>query len=152
MNRVCCVIINKKTNKVLLGTKKRGFGKGKIQLPAGKVNHEEVNTKAVIREVKEETGLKITSPKYCGTLKYKFDGRDDFNLYVYKTEKFSKKIKESEEFCPQWIDKDNIPYEKCFPDTEYWLENVLKGRGVECEFEYKGEKLKVEKYSFFINV
>ena len=59
LNLIC--IRNKKEKKVLLGLKKRGFGKDKWNGFGGKVETENKETimTSVIRELKEESGLTV---------------------------------------------------------------------------------------------
>jgi len=49
--------------KVLLGRRGRGFAKGKFALIGGKPDSGELPIQAIVREVKEETGLKFNNPK-----------------------------------------------------------------------------------------
>jgi len=53
------VVLIEKDEHVLLGKRKGGFGKGKWGLPQGYIEFEEDFITAAIREVKEETGLKV---------------------------------------------------------------------------------------------
>jgi mutator protein MutT len=49
--------------KILLEKRKGDPGKGKWSIPGGLVELGETTTEAIIREVKEETGLDVTEPK-----------------------------------------------------------------------------------------
>jgi ADP-ribose pyrophosphatase YjhB (NUDIX family) len=53
------VVLIEKDEHVLLGKRKGGFGKGKWGLPQGYIEFNEDFLTAAIREVKEETGLKV---------------------------------------------------------------------------------------------
>jgi 8-oxo-dGTP diphosphatase len=53
------VVVIEKNNKVLLGKRVEGFGKGKWCLPQGYIEFEEDFLTAAIREVKEETDLDV---------------------------------------------------------------------------------------------
>lgn len=67
------VIINHK-NELLVATRANEPGKGTFDLPGGFVDMNESAEEALAREVKEETGLAITSPKYLFSVP---------NLYLY---------------------------------------------------------------------
>jgi len=60
-----CYLINNQ-GEVLLQFKRRGFGVGKWNGPGGKVETGEELEQAVIREVKEETGLEASDLKKNG--------------------------------------------------------------------------------------
>ena len=63
---------------------------------------------AVIREVKEETGLKISHPILCGIEEFKTKEEDRYLMLYYKTDKFSGKLKSSEEGEVFWINKNDM--------------------------------------------
>ena len=67
-----------------------------IAFPGGHVEAGESFTEAVIREVKEETGLRIASPQICGMKDWVEDGIR-YVVHFYKTEKFDGDLKSSEE-------------------------------------------------------
>ena len=67
-----------------------------ITFPGGHVEAGESFTEAVIREVKEETGLRIASPQICGMKDWVEDGIRYVVLF-YNTEKFEGDLISSEE-------------------------------------------------------
>lgn len=64
------LIFIKNDNQVLLGLKKRGFGKGKWNGFGGKVEQNETIFDGAIRETKEECNLKVDNLKYVGIVAY----------------------------------------------------------------------------------
>jgi len=72
-----------------------------ITFPGGHVEAGESFTEAVIREVKEETGLRIASPQICGMKDWVEDGIRYVVLF-YKTEKFEGDLISSEEGEVWW--------------------------------------------------
>ena len=70
---VLCLI--HKENQYLLQDRKKDDWKG-FTLPGGHVEKEESIVDAVVREMKEETGLTIFRPKLCGVKQFPIeDGR-----------------------------------------------------------------------------
>lgn len=79
-----------------------------MTLPGGHVEVGESFTEAVIREVKEETGLRIASPQICGMKDWVEDGIRYVVLF-YKTEKFEGDLISSEEGEVWWENLKEMP-------------------------------------------
>jgi 8-oxo-dGTP diphosphatase len=60
---VACILL--KGNKILMGKRKSSHGAGAWAPPGGHLEFGEEPVNAVVREVLEETGLKVTSPKFA---------------------------------------------------------------------------------------
>ena len=102
---VLCLIQDK--NRVLLQNRVKADWKG-YTLPGGHVEPGESFVEAVIREMKEETGLDIISPKLVGIKQFPIkDGR--YVVLLFKTEKFKGKVVSSEEGEMEWVDYERIP-------------------------------------------
>jgi 8-oxo-dGTP diphosphatase len=90
---VICLIY--KDNKILLQDRIKKDWKG-YTLPGGHVEKDESFINAVIREMKEETGLTIKHPILCGIKHFPIDnGR--YLVLLYKTNEFEGHLTSSEE-------------------------------------------------------
>ena len=96
-----------------------------ITFPGGHVEAGESFTEAVIREVKEETGLRITSPQMCGMKNWVEDGIRYVVLF-YKTEKFEGDLISSEEGEVWWEDLKELPNRNLSLDIEDMLRIFLE--------------------------
>ena len=131
-----------KDGKILLGEKKKGFGKGKLNGPGGKIEPGETPEQGMIRETMEEVGITPTKYKEMGTVEfvewYK-GGEQNVIFYLYVATEYEGKLKESDELKPYGFDLDNIPYDKMFEDDSYWMPIVLEGNKIQAFFEYDKE-------------
>jgi 8-oxo-dGTP diphosphatase len=101
---VICLIY--KENKILLQDRIKRDWKG-YTLPGGHLEKDESFVTAVIREMKEETGLTITNPVLCGIKQFPINnGR--YLVLLYKTNEFEGDLTSSEEGKMEWVDRENL--------------------------------------------
>ncbi|KAF8067738.1 NUDIX hydrolase domain-like protein [Lyophyllum atratum] len=144
--------------KVLLGYKKRGFGKHKFNGFGGKVEDGETSREAALRELEEEAG--ITAPlEYAGTLLFLSEGADvAFHIEIYRADEYSGVITETDEMRPEWFsipssagsEASSIPFEKMWDTDPYWLpllfsKTVFVGRA---DFKQEGDVFSLHKWWF----
>lgn len=94
-------------NKVLVQDRKKKDWPG-ITFPGGHVEQGESFTEAVIREIREETGLTISAPRLCG-IKDWYENGLRYIVLFYKTEQFEGTLQSSDEGEVWWEDIDNLP-------------------------------------------
>lgn len=137
MNRIATLCIISEADRILLGMKKRGFGMGKWNGFGGKVAEGESIEGAAKREVVEECGLTVESMASAGILKFTWDGQDDiFEVHVFRADRWSGDVVESEEMRPQWFAIDEIPYAEMWPDDKFWLPAFLEGKTCNGTFHF----------------
>ena len=92
-----CMICDGKGN-VLVQDKKNHPTWHGWNFPGGHVESGEYVTPSVIREIKEETGLVIKSPKLCGIKEFhKLKDGKRYIVFLYTADKFSGELKPSSE-------------------------------------------------------
>ena len=80
-----------------------------ITFPGGHVEKNESFVESTIREMEEETGLKVSNLKLCGIKQWNMD--DEYNRYIvvlFKTNSFEGELKSSSEGKVFWIKKEEI--------------------------------------------
>ena len=114
-----CMVFN--GSKVLVQDKKDEDYSG-ITFPGGHVEKGESFTDAVIREVFEETGLKISSPKICGIKDWMRKDGTRYMVLFYKTDKFEGTVTSSDEGEVYWIELEEMKQKK----LAYGMDKMLK--------------------------
>ena len=118
LTNICLVY---KDNQILVLDRKKKDWPG-LTFPGGHVEKDENFVSSVIREVKEETGLRIKKPILCGIEEFKTEQEDRYLMFYYKTNNFSGKIKSSKEGEVFWINRDDLNKYKLSLD----LKRILK--------------------------
>ena len=135
--------------KLLLGMKKRGFGKGRWNGFGGKVNSNESIDLAAKRELKEETGIIAQDMEKFGILDFKFPNNPEiWQMHIFKVQKFKGEPQESEEMRPQWFHVKDIPFEQMWPDDKYWIPLFLRERKFQGAFLFDESDNILEKKLF----
>ena len=110
-----------------------------IAFPGGHVEAGESFAEAVIREVFEETGLTIESPRLCGVKDFSDeDGR--YVVFLYCADRFSGDLRSSEEGEVFWAELGELPRMKLASSMGDTLRVFLEDDLSECHFfEENGE-------------
>lgn len=153
---VLCLVENPNTHQLLMVKNLRGMNKGYHNFPGGKMDYGEDINQALLREVKEETGLTLLGAKFVGRIdvvpadvqKVRANTKD-VQVYVFYSNRYEGKEKAADnEVELKWFDKDKIPLDLMRDNDKVWVPEVLKGKMVNMRFfrDDDGELVRVDKH------
>ncbi|HEX2869439.1 MAG TPA: 8-oxo-dGTP diphosphatase [Ignavibacteriales bacterium] len=123
--------------------KQNDMHEGKWNGLGGKLETGETPEECVIREVLEESGFKIVSPRLHGFITFPlFDGVDDWYVFVYSADKFEGEMIDSDEGVLKWIPNDELFDLNLWEGDKTFIGWMLEGKFFSAKFEYKDGRLK----------
>lgn len=127
---VLCMIYD--GSRILLQNRVKEDWKG-YTFPGGHVEPGESFVDAVVREMKEETGLDIESPVLCGIKHFPIEGGRHI-VVLFKTDRYSGELRSSEEGTVEWVDRSRMEQVELVGDFKELLK-VFDSDSL-CEFQY----------------
>jgi len=136
-------LLDPPNNQILLAQKKRGFGLNKWNGFGGKVDKNETIEEATIREMEEESTMKIDIKhiEKHGIMIQEFDDPSlaVLEIHIFTCTEFNnQKPQETEEMKPKWFNYDEIPYDSMWLDDERWLPSLLQNKYFQAHYLYHG--------------
>jgi mutator protein MutT len=135
--KICTLVFLRRNDEILLAMKKRGFGEGRWNGVGGKIEPNETEEQALIRETQEEIEVTPTEYEKIAVLDFTFpDGTVDMQGHVYFCTEWEGEPCETEEMAPRWFNISDIPYDNMWQDDVVWLPQVLKGKKLAANFTF----------------
>ncbi|MDO4939362.1 MAG: 8-oxo-dGTP diphosphatase [Lachnospiraceae bacterium] len=138
---LCYLEKNEKYLMLYRNKKKDDINEGKWIGIGGKFEPGESADECLVREVYEETGLKLNSYEYRGLIHFIPDNAEDEDMYLYTADKFTGDIMVCDEGELAWIDKKEIFNLNLWEGDKIFLKKLLNGEsGFEISLFYVGDK------------
>ncbi len=139
---LCYIFHNGKVLLMYRNKKKNDVNGGKWVGVGGKFLPGETAEQCLLREVKEETGLELTSWKFRGVVEFISDIWEDEEMFLYSADAFTGTLTQCDEGELHWIPEDQVLDLKTWEGDRQFLVPLMRGdEWVELTLCYKGDEL-----------
>ena len=130
--------------------KKGDIHKGKWNGLGGKFERGESPEECVIREVFEESGLKIKNPLLRGFMTFpNFKDKEDWYVYLFEARQFSGELIDCAEGDLEWIENSKVKDLPLWEGDYLFLDWLEQNKFFSAKFVYHNKKLISHSVNFF---
>lgn len=148
-----CYVMDKNSDKTLMihrVKKKNDYHEGKWNGLGGKFEQGESPEECAIREIEEESGLKIKAINMKGFITFPlFDGKEDWYVFVFTAEEFSGKLIESNEGNLEWIPNEKLTELNLWDGDKIFFDWLFRDKFFSAKFVYKNGKMNSYRVHFY---
>lgn len=148
-----CYVIDRSKNSTLMihrNKKENDFHEGKWNGLGGKFEDGESPEECAIREIKEESGLKVSAVKMRGFITFPlFDGVDDWYVFLFTADEFSGDLIDSPEGDLKWIPIDALDKLNLWDGDKIFLKWLFEEKFFSAKFVYEEGKYKRHDVYFY---
>lgn len=147
---LCYVMHEGKTLMLFRNKKPNDYHEGKWNGLGGKFENGESPEECAVREVEEESGLKMINPRMKGFITFPlFDGKKDWYVFLFTAEKFSGELIESSEGKLEWIPNDELVNLNLWDGDKIFLPWLFDDKYFSAKFVYENGKYVSHEVNFY---
>lgn len=136
-----CYLMDKQNNSTLMiyrNKKENDYHQGKWNGLGGKFNPGESPEECAIREIEEESGLKVKSVKMKGFITFPlFDGKDDWYVFLFTSNDFEGKLIDSPEGHLEWIKYNKLTEINLWEGDKIFIPWLFGDKFFSAKFNYE---------------
>lgn len=147
---LCYVIHNGKTLMLFRNKKPNDYHEGKWNGLGGKFEQGESPEECAIREVEEESGLKMINPKMKGFITFPmFDGKKDWYVFLFTTDKFTGNLIDSNEGKLEWVPNNELVNLNLWDGDKIFIPWLFGDKYFSAKFNYESGKYISHEVNFY---
>ncbi|MCP5063119.1 MAG: 8-oxo-dGTP diphosphatase [Ignavibacteriae bacterium] len=147
---LCYVMDGDKTLMLYRNKKENDYHEGKWNGLGGKLEQGETPEECAIREVYEESGLKVSDPEMKGLITFPmFDGVDDWYVWVFVFKKFDGKQIDSPEGTLEWIQNNKLTGLNLWDGDKIFIPWLFENKCFSSKFIYEDGKYISHQVNFY---
>lgn len=138
---LCYVMNDNKTLMLYRNKKENDYHEGKWNGLGGKFEQGESPEECAIREVFEESGLKVKDPVLKGHITFPmFDGKDDWYVWLYVFNDFEGNLIDSPEGRLEWIPNEKLNELNLWEGDKIFIPWLFNDKIFSAKFNYENGK------------
>ena len=108
----------------------------------GHIEPGETPEECALREVREETGLRLLDLRSRGVVRFRSDASPDEDMYLFMATAFSGRLRECDEGELKWVEKEKMFELPMWEGDRVFLQLMDEGRDkFDCTLQYHGDAL-----------
>lgn len=138
---LCYVQKDDKTLMLFRNKKENDYHEGKWNGLGGKFEPSESPEECAVREVEEESGLKVKDLKMKGFITFPmFDGKDDWYVFLFVITEFEGELKDSPEGTLKWIPNNELTNLNLWEGDKIFIPWLFEEKFFSAKFNYENGK------------
>jgi 8-oxo-dGTP diphosphatase len=136
-----CYVMDKNNNSTLMiyrNKKRNDYHRGKWNGLGGKFEQGESPEECARREIKEESGLAVTSLRMRGFITFPlFDGKEDWHVFLFTADDYSGELIDSPEGNLEWIPNRRLTEINLWEGDKIFIPWLFKEKFFSAKFNYR---------------